>query len=96
MHADRILVLERGRCVQLGDHATLSRVEGPYRRLCTIQGDLDAEIEDDLSAQIEGGSSTRTEGGSSAPIEGDSGAAIGPSEVRRREAEETDSLAAPS
>ncbi|HEU4618497.1 MAG TPA: ABC transporter ATP-binding protein [Gammaproteobacteria bacterium] len=48
MHADRIMVLERGRCVQLGDHAALSRVEGPYKRLCEIQGDLDAEIRDDV------------------------------------------------
>ncbi|HEX7082441.1 MAG TPA: ABC transporter ATP-binding protein [Gammaproteobacteria bacterium] len=48
MHADRIMVLERGRCVQLGDHATLSRVAGPYKRLCEIQSDLDAEIRDEL------------------------------------------------
>jgi len=48
MHADRIMVLEHGRCVQLGDHVTLSRIDGPYRRLCEIQGDLDAEIRDDI------------------------------------------------
>jgi ATP-binding cassette subfamily B protein len=47
-NADRILVLEHGRAVQLGDHATLSAVDGPYRRLVQIQGDLDAEISADI------------------------------------------------
>ncbi len=48
MHADRIMVLEHGRCVQLGDHATLAGIEGPYRRLCEIQNALDAEIRADM------------------------------------------------
>jgi ATP-binding cassette, subfamily B, bacterial len=48
MHADRIMVLEAGRCVQLGDHATLLRERGPYRRLCEIQGALDREIQRDM------------------------------------------------
>jgi ATP-binding cassette subfamily B protein len=48
MHADRIMVLEHGRCVQLGNHAELADVDGPYRRLCEIQGELDAEIRDDI------------------------------------------------
>jgi ATP-binding cassette subfamily B protein len=46
--ADRIMVLEAGRCVQLGTHAALSTVEGPYRHLCEIQGSLDAEIRTDV------------------------------------------------
>jgi len=50
MHADRILVLQDGRMVQLGDHATLAREPGPYRRLCEIQGALDASIRDDMAA----------------------------------------------
>jgi ATP-binding cassette, subfamily B, bacterial len=50
MHADRILVLERGRVVQLGDHKTLAQVEGPYRRLLDIQHDLDADIASELHA----------------------------------------------
>jgi ATP-binding cassette subfamily B protein len=49
MHADRILVLDEGRLVQLGDHATLSQVDGPYRRLCEIQGSLDASIRADIA-----------------------------------------------
>lgn len=50
MHADRILVLHEGRMVQLGDHATLARTPGPYRRLCEIQGALDASITADVAA----------------------------------------------
>jgi len=46
--ADRIVVLEAGRCVQLGSHAELSVVDGPYRHLCQIQGSLDAEIRTDV------------------------------------------------
>lgn len=48
MHADRIMVLERGRMVQLGSHEELIRADGPYRRLCEIQGNLEAEIRRDL------------------------------------------------
>ncbi len=50
MHADRILVLEEGRAVQLGDHSSLAAVDGPYRRLCEIQGALDASILEDVAA----------------------------------------------
>ncbi len=46
--ADRIVVLESGRCVQIGNHAELSVIEGPYRHLCQIQGSLDAEIQTDV------------------------------------------------
>lgn len=46
--ADRIMVLDHGRCVQLGDHAALAAIEGPYRRLCQLQGALDDQIRDDI------------------------------------------------
>jgi ATP-binding cassette subfamily B protein len=36
-HADRILVLDRGRIVQTGTHAELASEEGLYRRLWDIQ-----------------------------------------------------------
>jgi ATP-binding cassette subfamily B protein len=49
MHADRIMVLEDGHLVQLGDHRTLAAEAGPYRRLCEIQGALDASIRDDMN-----------------------------------------------
>ncbi len=48
IHADRIMVLERGRMVQLGSHEELIRADGTYRRLCEIQGNLEAEIRSDL------------------------------------------------
>ena len=47
-HADRILVMERGRLVQDGTHDALADVPGPYRRLCDIQGLLDESISRDL------------------------------------------------
>jgi len=49
MHADRIMVLERGRCVQLGTHDELASEPGSYRTLCDIQGALDEQIRDDLT-----------------------------------------------
>ena len=46
--ADRIMVLDEGRCVQLGSHATLAAQDGPYQRLCELQGALDQQIRDDI------------------------------------------------
>ena len=54
MHADRILVLDHGRCAQLGSHAQLIAVDGPYRRLCEIQGNLEAVIRADLQETARG------------------------------------------
>ena len=52
--ADRILVLERGRLVQDGRHDRLAAADGPYRRLCEIQGLVEASIQADVSGDIEG------------------------------------------
>ena len=49
VHADRIMVLEGGRCVQLGTHAELASQPGSYRALCDIQGALDEQIRQDLN-----------------------------------------------
>ena len=49
MQADRILVLDHGRCAQIGSHEALIAVAGPYRRLCEIQGNLEAAIRADLT-----------------------------------------------
>lgn len=47
-NADRILVLERGNLVQDGRHDELAAADGPYRRLCEIQGLLEATIAADV------------------------------------------------
>jgi len=50
--ADRIVVLEAGRAIQIGSHAELSTVDGPYRHLCRIQGSLDAEIRTEVLSTV--------------------------------------------
>ncbi len=57
MHADRIMVLENGRCVQIGTHTELAGQPGNYRRLCEIQGALDAQILQDVD-NTKGGAQT--------------------------------------
>jgi len=49
-HADQILVLDGGRVVQRGTHDALLAEEGLYRRLWTIQTELQTELDDELSA----------------------------------------------
>jgi len=49
MHADRIMVLDEGRIAQLGNHQSLAAEDGPYQRLCQIQGALDASIRHDMA-----------------------------------------------
>lgn len=48
MHADRILVIEKGEIVQSGKHTELSRQDGLYRRLWEIQTSLEDDLEKDL------------------------------------------------
>jgi len=52
MEADRILVMDRGRIVQQGDHASLVEQEGLYRRIWSLQSSLEAEMKEanDVSA----------------------------------------------
>jgi ATP-binding cassette subfamily B protein len=55
LHADRILVLDKGRIVQSGTHAELAEAVGPYRRLWQIQADVEEEMIADLGAAQEDG-----------------------------------------
>jgi ATP-binding cassette subfamily B protein len=49
-HADRVIVLDRGRIIQAGTHAELSAQEGLYRRLWRIQTSLEADFQEQLNA----------------------------------------------
>jgi ATP-binding cassette subfamily B protein len=51
IHADRILVLDRGRIIQTGTHAELAAEEGLYRRLWDIQ----TRTESDFNRETEAG-----------------------------------------
>ena len=48
LHAERIVVLDRGRIVQAGTHRELLQKEGPYRRLWSLQGAFEDELGRDL------------------------------------------------
>ncbi|MFP4105874.1 MAG: ABC transporter ATP-binding protein [Phycisphaerae bacterium] len=48
--ADRILVLDHGKIVQAGTHRSLLDQPGPYRRLWTIQNQLEDDFEKDQAA----------------------------------------------
>jgi ATP-binding cassette subfamily B protein len=37
MHADHIIVLDRGKVVEEGTHEELLRMNGLYRRICDLQ-----------------------------------------------------------
>ena len=42
--ADQILVLDRGRIVEQGDHETLSKAGGVYQKICEIQSASSEEV----------------------------------------------------
>ncbi len=50
MHADRILVLDRGRVIQQGTHRSLVRERGLYRRLWRIQSDVEETLREEMRA----------------------------------------------
>ncbi|MBP7141257.1 MAG: ABC transporter ATP-binding protein [Opitutaceae bacterium] len=51
VHADRVIVMDKGRIIQTGTHAELSRADGLYRRLWQIQSTVEAEFQRELLAQ---------------------------------------------
>jgi len=50
MNADLILVMEDGRIIQQGTHASLLREEGVYRQIYDIQTRIETELEEELSS----------------------------------------------
>ncbi|MFP4053084.1 MAG: ABC transporter ATP-binding protein [Phycisphaerae bacterium] len=52
MHADRVIVLDRGRIIQEGTHESLIATDGLYRRLWAIQNSLEADLDRDLEAAV--------------------------------------------
>jgi ATP-binding cassette subfamily B protein len=50
MHADRVLVLDHGRVIQEGTHESLLAEEGLYRRLWSIQSELEEDFTGDRRA----------------------------------------------
>ena len=48
VHADRIIVLDRGRILQTGSHAELAAQDGLYRRLWQIQTNVEADFKKEL------------------------------------------------
>jgi len=45
MHADQLLVLDKGRIIQSGTHDTLMRQDGFYRRIFLLQSRIDEDVE---------------------------------------------------
>jgi ATP-binding cassette subfamily B protein len=53
MNADLIVVLDKGRIIQSGDHEELLAQEGVYQKIYDIQTQIDAELEKEIaSAEI--------------------------------------------
>ncbi len=49
MRADKILVLENGRIVQMGNHKQLMAEDGLYKNIYTIQSQIETEVEKEVS-----------------------------------------------
>ena len=53
MHADRIIVMDRGRVVQMGTHEQLAAEDGIYRQIYEMQGRLEDELDTAPSNETE-------------------------------------------
>jgi ATP-binding cassette subfamily B protein len=53
MHADQLLVLDKGRIIQSGTHDELMRQDGFYRRIFRLQSRIEEDVEGEL--EIESG-----------------------------------------
>lgn len=55
MHADLILVMDKGRIIQIGTHAELVAQDGMYRKIYDLQTRLDEELELEISQSLSKG-----------------------------------------
>ncbi len=53
MNADQILVMDKGRIIQRGDHASLMAEAGPYRRIYEMQARIEEELADELESSVD-------------------------------------------
>jgi ATP-binding cassette subfamily B protein len=53
MHADLILVMDKGRIVQRGTHAELLAQDGIYRQVYDLQARIDEEVEKEVASVVE-------------------------------------------
>jgi len=52
MNANLILVLDKGRIIQMGTHAELVNQEGIYRQIYDIQTRIDEELEEEIKTVV--------------------------------------------
>jgi len=52
MNADLILVMDKGRIVQIGTHEDLVQQPGMYREIYEIQTHIDEELQAELAADL--------------------------------------------
>jgi ATP-binding cassette subfamily B protein len=53
MSADLILVLDKGKVIQMGTHAELLAQEGMYRQIYDLQTRIDDEVAKEVSSAVE-------------------------------------------
>jgi ATP-binding cassette subfamily B protein len=52
MNADLILVMDKGRIIQMGKHEDLIAQDGMYRKIYNLQTQIDEELEMELSQSL--------------------------------------------
>jgi ATP-binding cassette subfamily B protein len=50
MKADLIVVLDKGRIIQIGTHEELLAQEGVYRKIYDIQTQIDVQLEEEIAS----------------------------------------------